>query len=50
MQTKTLTDEALEELLYEYMPKVNILLDQLEEERDKDIPRALKNIKCFLVL
>lgn len=38
MQTKTLTDEALEELLYEYMPKVNILLDQLEEERDKDIP------------
>jgi hypothetical protein len=37
MQNKVLTDEALDRLLNEYMPKANILLDQLEEERDKDI-------------
>ena len=37
MKDKTLSDEALDELLYEYMPKANIILDQLEEERDKDI-------------
>lgn len=36
-QNKVLTDEALDELLYEYMPKANILLDQLEEERDRDL-------------
>ncbi|MBU5314472.1 DUF4367 domain-containing protein [Tissierella carlieri] len=37
MQNKVLTDEALDRLLNEYMPKANILLDQLEEEREKDI-------------
>lgn len=36
MQNEILTDEALGKLLYEYMPKANILLDILEEERDKD--------------
>ncbi|WFA10226.1 DUF4367 domain-containing protein [Tissierella sp. Yu-01] len=37
MKGKTLTDEALDRLLYEFMPKANILLEQLEEERDKHI-------------
>lgn len=37
MQNKVLTDEALDRLLNEYMPKANILLDQLEEERENDI-------------
>ena len=32
-----LTDEKLEKILYEYMPKANTLLDQLEEERDKEL-------------
>lgn len=37
MKGNALTDEALDKLLYEYMPRANILLDQLEEERDKNI-------------
>lgn len=36
MQNNVLTDEALDKLLIEYMPKADILLEQLEEERDKD--------------
>lgn len=36
MRNDTLTDEALDKLLFEYMPKANMLLEQLEEERDKD--------------
>lgn len=37
MKDKVLTDDDLDRLLTEYMPKANILLDQLEEERDKDM-------------
>ena len=37
MKNNALTDEALDQLLIEYMPKANILLDQLEEEKDKDL-------------
>lgn len=37
MRNKDLTDEELDRMLTEYMPKANILLDQLEEERCKDI-------------
>lgn len=37
MKDEFITDEALDQLLFEYMPKANTLLDQLEEERDKDI-------------
>ena len=37
MNNKILIDKNLDKLLFEYMPKANILLDQLEEERDKDI-------------
>lgn len=35
MQRKPLTDEELDKLLTEYMPRANILLDSIEEERDK---------------
>lgn len=38
MKKNTLTDEELDQLLYEYMPKANMLLEKLEEERDKDLP------------
>lgn len=37
MKNKDLTDEELDRMLTEYMPKANILLDQLEEEKCKDI-------------
>lgn len=37
MKNNTLTDETLDKLLIEYMPKANMLLEQLEEERDKDL-------------
>ncbi|NLY47224.1 MAG: hypothetical protein GX053_14730, partial [Tissierella sp.] len=37
MRNDTLTDETLDKLLIEYMPKANMLLEQLEEERDKDL-------------
>ena len=37
MDNKLLTDENLDKFLFEYMPKANILLDQLEEERDKNM-------------
>lgn len=37
MKDEFITDEALDQLLFEYMPKANTLLDQLEEERDKDM-------------
>jgi hypothetical protein len=37
MYDKVLTDEELDKLLIEYMPKADALLDQLEEERDKDV-------------
>ena len=44
MDNKLLTDENLDEFLFEYMPKANILLDQLEEERDKDMdPHTFSN-------
>lgn len=44
MDNKLLTDENLDEFLFEYMPKANILLDQLEEERDKDVdPHIFSN-------
>ncbi len=47
MKNKHLTDEVLDQLLIEYMPKANILLDQLEEERDKNVPSHVfsKNYK-----
>jgi hypothetical protein len=37
MKEEVLTDEELDRLLIEYMPKANILLEQLEEERDKNM-------------
>ena len=37
MKDENLTDEELDSLLIEYMPKANILLEQLEEERDKNM-------------
>lgn len=37
MQYKYLTDEELDLLLIEHMPQANMLLDRLEEERDKDV-------------
>ena len=37
MKDELLTDEELDQLLFDYMPKANTLLDQLEEERDKDM-------------
>lgn len=37
MKDEFITDEALDQLLFEYMPKANTLLDQLEEEWDKDM-------------
>lgn len=37
MKNDILSDEAIDKILIEYMPKTNILLDQLEEERDKDL-------------
>jgi len=44
MDNKLLTDENLDKLLFEYMPRANILLDQLEEERDKDVdPHIFSN-------
>ena len=37
MKGENLTDEELDRLLIEYMPKANILLEQLEEERYKNM-------------
>lgn len=37
MKDKIITDEELDQLLYEYMPKANRLLEQLEEERNRDM-------------
>lgn len=37
MKNDTLTGETLDKLLFEYMPKANMLLEQLEEERNKDL-------------
>lgn len=37
MKDEFITDEALDQLLFQYMPKANTLLDQLEEEWDKDM-------------
>lgn len=54
MKNDILTDEALDKLLIEYMPKANIILDQLEEERDKDLEphifsrRYKRNIKRLI--
>lgn len=54
MKNKDLTDEELDRMLTEYMPKANILLDQLEEERCKDISshvfskRYKKNMRKLL--
>lgn len=54
MQKKVLTDEELDILLTEHMPKANMLLDRLEEERDKNAAphvfsaRYKKNIKKII--
>lgn len=54
MKNKVLTDEDLDRLFTEYMPKANLLLDQLEEERDRDIASHVfskhyqKNIKKII--
>ena len=54
MYKKNISDEDLDSLLFEYMPKANLLLNQLEEERDKDIPphvfsnRYNRNIKKII--
>lgn len=54
MKNKVLTNEALEKLLLEYMPKSNMVLGQLEEERDKDLvphvfsKRYKRNIKKII--
>ena len=37
MKNSTLTDEELDRLLIEYMPKANMLLEKFEEERDRDL-------------
>ena len=44
MDNKLLTDEKLDKFLFEYMPKANILLGRLEEERDRDMdPHIFSN-------
>lgn len=54
MRDEVLTDEALDRLLVEYMPKANMLIEQLEEERDKDLEphvfsrRYRKNMKRII--
>ncbi len=54
MQKKILTDEELDILLTEHMPKANMLLDRLEEERDKNAAphvfsaRYKKNMKKII--
>lgn len=37
MKDEIMKDQDLDKLLFEYMPKANMVLDQLEEERDKDL-------------
>ncbi|MFY9482863.1 MAG: DUF4367 domain-containing protein [Tissierellaceae bacterium] len=54
MRDEVLTDEALDRLLVEYMPKANMLIEQLEEERDKNLEphvfsrRYRKNMKRII--
>lgn len=54
MQNKFITDEELNKLLTDHMPKANMILDSLEEERDKDLPPHVfsddynKNIKKII--